>query len=429
MKSIRLLAILMFSLGAASGCRVLGIQAAECTPGSPDTCPPDQFCAVDGYCYFGTDPEAENGGVENGGADAGPNGGADGGPGPADAGPDPADVETLASGEDNVHLLVLASDGTLFWVRNGADSCVRRLPPDGTAQSLFCAANGDTLEGLALSDTRVAWIRNGAGDDDALVATLQNPPPEGATADTLSSALDDVGTAADHGPAMLAARTVGDEDFFAWPQNANDYWEGIEKVIVSAAGDVTQQTRYGGLPGGRQGAPRFTEEHFFFVSESDYYARIMFRNYHTSDESGGYGAYSDSGENTEFPPGVGYATAECNNTMYVSTRGAQDQGGILRSDGSWAGSFLGTEMVIAQVDPDAASAYARGLACDATALYYTTGGLGTDAPGLFRLSLALDAVPERLLTLDDEGGAVVVDDTHIMWADPAAGAIRRTAKP
>jgi hypothetical protein len=419
---ILLILLMVLTVGMAfSGCRVLGVQSSECTPGNAETCPPEQFCAFDGYCYFGSDAEGE--------ADAGLPAPNDAGPGAPDAG-NGSSAETLATGEGGAFLLVRATDGTLLWVTGGDAGCVRRLLPDSfSPQSLYCAPAGSTLEGLAITESKLAWIRNGADAADSLVITDLVPEAD-STADTLSTALEDVGTALEYGPSLLAARSVASDDSFAWPQSPTDTFDGVQRIVVGATGQSTLQTQYGGLnTGGRLGALAFTDDHLFFVTESDLYARVMVRDFHASDDNGGYGAYSDSGENTEYPRGAGFATATCGDTMYVSTRGPNDEGGILKSAGTFSGGFLSVELVTGQVDPEILSAYARGLACDSEALFYTTGGLGTDAPGLFRLSLALDAIPERLLTLDDEGGAVVVDEAFITWAEPVAGAIRRMAKP
>jgi hypothetical protein len=397
----------------ASGCRVLGIWEPECTVGDDTTCPEGVACGVGGLCGVDVAGPGQDGGV----------------PG-QDAGPPQQNIETVVTGEDGVYLLAIAPDGTLFWATSVDGGCVRRMPParDQVA-SVHCEPAGTSISGLALAETDVAWVSDGPDADDHLRVKAQTSNVS-AVAGTLSDALEDVGSPFDYGPSLLAARSVDGEDFYAWTQSPTDSVQGIERIIRGVTGLVTTQTRYGVFfTAGRLGGVALTDAHVFFVVESDFYARVLVRDNHARDDTGGYTAYSDSGENEGYPIGKGWVSAVYGDTMYVATRAANDAGGILSSRGAFPDSFLAVDLVIEQVDPDDPGRYARGLAADAAALYYTTGGLGSSAPGVFRLSLAAGAVPERLATLANEGGAVVVDDAYVYFTEPALTEVRRIAKP
>lgn len=409
MRPLARVALLAALVAVLPGCRVLGLWTPECTPGDDATCLSGQVCGADGICLLG-------GAVEPG-EDAGP-------PPPGeDGGPPPDNSELVVDGQVGVYLLARTPAGVLFWATGGDAGCVRRMAPGGAVEDVHCGGPGTSVEGLALTDNDVVWIEN--GNEDRLMVKAQSAIAT-APAAALSVAVEDVGTVLEYGPALVAARTVDGEQVYAWTQEPTDSFGGVERVLRGVSGLVTAQTRYGVLfANGRLGGVALTPDDVYFTLTSDLYARVLIRDNHARDETGGYSAYSDDGDNTDYPPGAGYAVATFNDAVYVATRGNADEGGILTSRGAFPDGFLGVDLVTAQVDPDSASRYARGLATDGDALYYTTGGLGESPPGVFRLSLALDAVPERLLTLATEGGSVVLDDDSVYWSDPEAGAIRR----
>lgn len=410
----RLLLCALFAI-ASSGCRVLGVWEPECTTGDDATCPNGLRCGSGGLC--GVDVVAPTPGEDAGEPDV-------------DAGPQGPDIETVASGETLAYLLARSDDGSLFWATGGDAGCIRRLPVDqAAAVSVHCEPAGRSISGLALAETDVAWLSNGADADDTLSVKAQ-AANTASVSGTLSTAIEDVGTVEDYGPSLLAARSVEGEDIYAWTQAATDTFQGLERIIRGVTGLITQQNQYGvSFTGGRLGGVALTTDDVYTVVNTALYARVLVRDNHANDDNGGYSAYSDDGNNVEYPPGAGWATTTLDETMYVATRAANDAGGILSSAGLFPGGFLAVDLVIGQVDPDDPGRYARGLAADTEALYYTTGGLGESAPGVFRLSLAAGATPERLVTLGNEGGSVVVDDAHIYWAEPALGEIRRIPKP
>ena len=323
-------------------------------------------------------------------------------------------------------LLVRSDDGELVWATGGESGCIRRLSPEAIVTDIHCVDAGETIVGLALAGDNVFWLVDSAAQDRleslSLTATTLDSPT-----DLTPSAGAQLRTLDDGGPNQLAARVIDGAIHVVW-SFAPSSTEPVEEIVLQG-GSVIARGTYVVFENTGTAAGGLVVNPFqpFWAVDGDY-QRVFIGLGRQSDPP--FDDLSDGATNPEFCDGRGYAAAAGpGDRVFIAGRNDVDGGGILSADGAaTADDHLLVHELVHQVDPDEPRRHARGIGSDGVDVFYTTGGLGgSSLPGLFRVSAA-GGIPERIVDTHGEGGAVVVDNDEVVWAEPDAGRIIRIAR-